>query len=266
MNNETKTTAPVRAVEIAHLPADDWALLNIALEARFKAGADGRLQSENYPDLSPAPLMFMAGCEAGNLVRFSPDVDEATAAEIEALAASEPPLGALDSTPLHLQRYLDLLVRLGAVKPSAGLTFHLPHDARSDRKSHLVLSGSPEGGLLQDDLTRNGMPPALIEMGFRSVEDLWEPWCLAVDEGEIASLAFAARLGHRGAELGLATSPLFRGRGLAAAATAGWTSHPALADHALFYSTAKTNLTSQRVAAKLGLRLLGATMEISRNA
>jgi RimJ/RimL family protein N-acetyltransferase len=266
MTNETKTTAPVRAGVTAHLPADDWALLNIALEARFKVGADGRIKSENYPDLSPAPLMFMAGYEAGNLVRLSPDVDEATAAKIEALAASEPPLQALDSAPLHLPRYLDLLCRTAAVRPSAGLTFHLPHNVRSDREPHLVFSGMPDGRRLQDSLARDGMPPALIEMGFRSVEDLWEPWCLALDDGEVASLAFAARLGHRGAELGLATSPLFRGRGLAAAATAGWTSHPALADHVLFYSTAKTNLASQRVVAKLGLRLIGATMEITRDA
>lgn len=266
MNNETKASALISAADADSPPVDDRPLLNIAFETRFEVGPTGRMERENYPDLSPAPLMFMAGCSTGALVRFSPDVDEAAIAEIDSLAASEPFLQERASTPVHLARYLDLLSRAGRVKASAGLTFHLPHNVRIERDPYLIFSDTPEGSALQDALTQNGMPPALVEMGFRGVEDLWEPWCLALEGGEVASLAFAARLGVRGAELGLATSPPFRGRGLAAAATAGWTLHPALADRTLFYSTSRDNLASQRVVAKLGLRLIGSTMEIARDA
>jgi hypothetical protein len=266
MNNETKGPVLTSAAAAGHSPLDDRYLLNIAFESRFKVAPSGRMVSENHPDLSPAPLMFMAGCKTGALVGFGSEVDEAAMAEIEALAASEPFLQEPDSTPVHLARYLDILSATGGVVASAGLTFHLPHKARVERDVRLVFSGTPEGGELQDALLRDGMPPALIEMGFRGLEDLWEPWCLSLEGGEVVSLAFAARLGARGAELGLATSPPFRGRGFAAAATAGWTSHPALADRTLFYSTARSNLASQRVVAKLGLRLIGSTMEIARDA
>src|SRR5690606_28612580 len=121
-----------------------------------------------------------------------------------------------------------------------------------------------EGARLEETLIRDGMQPDLVEMGFRQVSDLWAPWCLALQDGQIASLAFAARLGGGGAELGLATLPAFRGRGLAAAATAGWSALPALAGRTLFYSTAASNLASQRVVAKLGLKFIGPTMSISR--
>lgn len=264
MTYEIKATAPSRAAATNLL--DDWALLNIEMRSRFILGPDGRLMNENDPDRSPAPLMFMAGCQAGNLVSFSREVDEATRAEITDLALSEPPLAERESTPRHLQRYIERLSRNGGASVSPGLSFHLPHGVQIDGDARLVFSDTPEGAQLLEDIATRGMPPALVEIGFHGVEDLWAPWCLALQDGEVASLAFAARLGSEGAELGLATSPPFRGRGLAAAATAGWTRHPDLAGRTLFYSTARTNLASQRVVAKLGLRFIGATMGISREA
>ena len=108
------------------------------------------------------------------------------------------------------------------------------------------------------------MPDALAALGFRSVADLWPPWCAAVVGGEVASLAFSSRLTPVGAELGLVTLPSHRGKGLAAAATAGWSALSALEGRTLFYSTARSNLASQRVAAKLGLPFICSTWEIAR--
>ncbi|WP_312367172.1 GNAT family N-acetyltransferase [Ensifer sp.] len=82
-------------------------------------------------------------------------------------------------------------------------------------------------------------------------------------EGEVASLAFAARLADNGAELGLVTTKAFRGQGFAAAATAGWTRLPTLRSRTLFYSTDRDNISSQRVAERLGLHLRGASLRIS---
>ena len=104
---------------------------------------------------------------------------------------------------------------------------------------------------------------ASLDPGFRQIEDLWPPWCAAMVDGEIASLAFTTRLSAVGAELGLATAKSFRGRGLAAAATAGWTGLPVLHSRALFYSTSRTNLSSQRVVARLGLRFIGTSFRIA---
>ncbi len=108
-----------------------------------------------------------------------------------------------------------------------------------------------------------GMPEGLFSMGFQGAADLWAPWCAAVVDGEVASVAFAARLSEVGAELGLATAPAFRGRGLAAAVTAAWSRLPSLRTRTLFYSTASDNRASQRVAARLGLTLRGTTLRVA---
>jgi hypothetical protein len=60
----------------------------------------------------------------------------------------------------------------------------------------------------------HGMPDGLAELGFRSTSDLWRPWCMARVDGDVASIAFAARISEVGAELGVATVKALRGRGL----------------------------------------------------
>jgi predicted GNAT family acetyltransferase len=70
----------------------------------------------------------------------------------------------------------------------------------------------------------------------------------------IASIAFAARLGAGGAEVGVYTFPGWRSKGLAAAVTAKWSAHPDLEERELFYSTTISNISSRRVAARLGLQ------------
>jgi predicted GNAT family acetyltransferase len=61
----------------------------------------------------------------------------------------------------------------------------------------------------------------------------------------------------RAAECGVWTDPAWRGRGRAAAVTAAWADVLRPSGRRLFYSTDAGNLSSQRVAARLGLRLLG---------
>ncbi len=241
-----------------------WSLINTELRARFCLTPEGRIEREADPDGSPGPLMFIAGCDSGNLISFGHELPSALVHELNTLTATEPPLATPDSVPVHLGRYLELLAPLGAAEAHPGLSFHLPHRSPAPTTAQLVTSGTVEGARVEEKLARDGMPPDLVEMGFRDVSDLWAPWCLALQDGQIASLAFAARLQPEGAELGLATLPAFRGRGLAAAATAGWSALPALADRTLFYSTSKSNLASQRVVAKLRLKFIGPTWDISR--
>lgn len=261
MPNTKSQAAPGGAAAPALLA---WSLINIEFETRFTLTPAGRIEREADPDRSPGPLMFLAGCDGGALIRFGHELDDDLVAELKALSAEEPPLSRPGQVPIHLERYLDLLRPFGPLQNHPGLSFHLPHQSQAQVSAQLIASGTVEGDHLQATLTREGMPPALVEMGFRDAKDLWAPWCLALQDGEIASLAFAARLGGGGAELGLATLPAFRGLGLAAAATAGWSALPSLADRTLFYSTATSNLASQRVVAKLGLKFIGPTLGISR--
>jgi len=261
MPNYTSQAAPMGAASPA---LSAWILINTELRTRFTLAPNGRIEREADPDGSPGPLMFMAGCDRGNVFRCGHDLSDALVAELQALAADEAPLSKPGAVPIHLEKYLRLLGSLGPLQPHQGLSFHLPQRFPAPNSATLVASGTVEGDKLVATLTRHGMSPDLVETGFRDVSDLWAPWCLALQDGQIASLAFAARLGPDGAELGLATLPAFRGQGLAAAATAGWSALPALADRTLFYSTATSNLASQRVVAKLGLKFIGPSFGISR--
>ncbi|KGM30543.1 GNAT family N-acetyltransferase, partial [Inquilinus limosus] len=144
-----------------------------------------------------------------------------------------------------------------------GLTYALPQDLRHDSGATLVDGDSPDGRRLRDGLSARGMPGGLAELGFGSVADLWPPWCAALVDGEMTSVAFAARLSAGGAELGVTTARAFRGRGHAAAVAAGWSRLPALRSRTLFYSTGQANISSQRVVARLGLRLIGPSLRLT---
>lgn len=91
---------------------------------------------------------------------------------------------------------------------------------------------------------------------------LWLAGCAA---GNLFGLSFdvVTSLSDIGAELGIMTPKAYRGRGMAAAAAAGWSRLGTLSTRALFYSTSRENISSQRVTARLGLRLIGANLAIT---
>lgn len=241
----------------------DAELLAIQFRTAFVFERSGRISTTNDPDHSPAPRFALFGCASGNVCGFRADVSEGTAAQIMGLAALEPPLVDQSVTPRHLDRYVELL-SWGALvpKPRLEVTYVLPNDIAYQHDAQLICSDSVEGRELRNTLASQGVPAGLAEMGFVDVAEFWEPWCVALQRGEVASVAFTARHSEMGASLGLATSRSLRGRGYAAAATAGWARMSALRSRALFYTTDRTNISSQRVVARLGLRVLGRSLEL----
>jgi GNAT acetyltransferase len=176
--------------------------------------------------------MWLGGTGAGAVVRLRHDVDDAVSAVLGA----------------------DGLVR--------ELTYVLRDVGEAARGVPIVLSGTAAGDELAARPGSEGMPAGLAGMGFANTRDLWPPCCAVVDGGAVVSVAFAARLSPLGAEVGVATAPQARGRGLAAAATAAWSAHPALAGRACGDTAAAENTSSLRVAERLGLRLLGPTVSV----
>jgi hypothetical protein len=150
---------------------------------------------------------------------------------------------------------------LGAARLEHELTYVL-EDVAAPPGVPVVVSETVAGDELLGRLESEGMPAGLAGMRFAGTGDLWPPWCAALWDGAVASVAFAARLSSSGVEAGVATAPDARGRGLAATATAAWSAHPDLADRARFYTTAVENRSSRRVAERLGLRLLGPTISV----
>lgn len=242
----------------------DAELLSIEYQTLFVTTRSGRIERENDPDQSPGPRLWLAGCASGNVAGVRADVADEIAAGIMALFATEPPLLTRDGCPRHLDRYINLLSQKGTVpKLTLGVIYKLPCRLEYGHSVVLVNSDSVEGERLHASISKDGMPTGLRDLGFDNVSEFWTPWCVALHEGEVASVAFAARLSEIGAELGIATVRGLRGRGYAAAATAGWSRLQSLQSRALFYSTERTNLSSQRVAERLALRQIGSSLRLA---
>lgn len=242
----------------------DLDLLHLDSRTLFVLTEQGRILRENDPDRSPGPKLWFAGSADGNAWRLNHSVVRDVAAEIEALAAEEPSFQAQGTLPRHIARYEKLLAALGVcAERSLALVHDLPHHLDIPRNAGLIASGSAGGARFVADIESRGMPANLIDLHMRKVKDLWAPWVIHMEEGEVASMAFTARLAAEGAELGLVTAPKFRGRGFARLVTAAWTNLPALADRQLFYGADRDNLASRRVIAYLGLRRIGVSLRLS---
>jgi hypothetical protein len=243
--------------------AEDLRLLQVDIDTMFVMSATGRIERENDPDCSSGPRVFFVGCPSGNLTRVRYDLDDEVAMRILEAAAKEPPWREPDVMPACAEKIVELLSDGQPAAVSPALIYQLPNGLRYEQPAAIVRGDSDEGGRMLARLADRGMPDYMQVAGFKGVGDFWEPWCVALDGTEIASMAFAARLGVSGAELGVYTFPKYRGRGLAAAVTAAWSSMPSLNRHALFYSTHTSNRSSRRVTARLGLRLIGTSFRIT---
>jgi hypothetical protein len=252
--------------------SDALKLLHIDVATMFVMSSSGRIERQNDPDGSPGPRLYFAGCAQGNIAHVRDDITDEAASRLLAIAAEEPPWRDPWVLPQGIGKLLDVLSTNPpfATGPASripltvgpGGIYQLPHHLQNEYAATIVRGDSAEGHKIRERFGRDGMPQSMIEAGFKSVGDLWEPWCIAVEGDEIAAIAFAARLGTVGAEIGVYTFPKFRSRGLAAAVTASWSTLPSLNGHALFYSTSRSNRSSQRVAARLGLRMIGASVNI----
>jgi hypothetical protein len=237
------------------------ALLAVQAATCFVLTETGRIACENDPDRSGGPQFYFAGCEDGNVAFVHRDIPDEIAAAALSLSARQGPW--TGGEPGFLNALTELVGGTGsAASAETSIIYRLPGDVAWPESGAFVCCDTPEGQELLDRFRRDGVPEHLVAAGFATADDLWWPWCVALEGGAIAAIAFAARLGPLGAELGVHTFAQFRGRGHAAAATAKWASLPGLGDRALFYSTSSANIPSQRVADKLGLERIGSGLRI----
>ncbi|MGO9450586.1 MAG: GNAT family N-acetyltransferase [Candidatus Binataceae bacterium] len=251
---------------------DDLKLLHIDVETVFVMSPTQRIERVNDTDSSIGPRLFLTGCPQGNSAHVRHDVEDQMAERLLAIAAEEPPWRDPWVLPQCIGKLLDVLFNNPpfATGPASrtplnvgtGLIYQLPNHMKYEHAANIVRGDSVEGHQMRMRFAERGMPEPMVAAGFKSVADFWEPWCIAIESEEVAAIAFAARLGSTGAEIGVYTFPEFRARGFAAAVTASWSSLPSLNGRALFYSTSRSNRSSQRVAARLGLRMIGASVGI----
>jgi len=238
------------------------ALLALQAATRFRLTPGRRIQCENDPDLSPAPLLYMSGCEEGWIGYVREDVDDVAARAFDELIQREPPVRGPGANPRFAESYREIVGTSETLTPhNHGPIHRLPRGTRGTADVAIVSNGTPEGNALRVRILRDGMPRELFEAGFTDLTHIWEPWCATLVDDAIASIAFAARKSLLAADVGVFTVASHRGRGLAAAVTAAW-STLLPRQPALFYSTHRDNDASRRVIAKLGLPFVGESFSL----
>jgi hypothetical protein len=218
---------------------------------------------ENDPNRSRGKRFSFTGCREGNLAVIRDDVPTDVARELDRLMAEEPPFHRAESHPRLASASLAALGSDHLIDDDlVGLLWVVPTALSCDVAVELVSSGTREASLVLDRFA-DAMPESLATRGFRERRDLWEPWCIALVDDQIASIAQTVRTGPGGAEVGVDTALELRGRGFAAATTARWSQHPGLVGSTLFYGTSQANASSRRVAERMGLRLIAVTFAVA---
>lgn len=233
---------------------DDVALLATQMRGLFRWDGGGRIAGVNSPDGGAGPRVYVAGNADGVVHAVRSDVAAGLA-------------GAVAEVCGRARGWEEGVVQAvrGLVGGSGDEERHLVWElgrgvlAPVPDEAVLVASGSEAGEALMARLAHD-VPADVRAAGFAGPGDFWEPWVVALPGGELAATAFAARIAEGSAEVGVYTFAGFRGRGFAAAVTAGWVAHPALAGRTLFYSALDTNVSSQRVAERLSLRRIGVSV------
>jgi hypothetical protein len=241
--------------------SDGRALLALQAHTLFEISPRARIVRSRDPGGSAAPRLYMAGGADGWVSYLRDDVEDARARDIADLVRQEPTLSAPGATPRFAERYREVLEGEPLTAHNFGPVHRLPRGVPFDGDATIVREGSPEGEALVERLWHEGMPDAMVDAGFTDLSHFWPPWCVAMVNGEIAAIAFCVRDGLMAREIGVYTLEAFRGRGLAPAVTAAWsTMHPR--HPVLFYSTHRDNRSSLRVIERLKLPWLGESFRL----
>lgn len=236
------------------LVTSDAELLTIEAATLWTSDSRGRLLCRRVRNGPPAPHLVVAVAGDGpSRAWIGTAVPDGAVADIQALLAASSGRADCATEPAGLPACCELLAQaVGRVRVEAGPSYLIPPDVTFPPTVELALSDRE-------------LPPAVRSPASNWTADDWQllldgevgPWAMAINEGRVVSICHSARLAETGAEAGVWTAPDFRGQGHAAAVTAAWASQLSPTGRRLFYSTAADNYSSQRVAARLGLRCFG---------
>jgi RimJ/RimL family protein N-acetyltransferase len=240
-------------------------LLEIEIETLWATDPRGRLvlddKSRGWQGRK-APHLVIAVSDNGQITAFGSDVTDGLAVELQAAVAGGSPSPDPATQPACVARCEQLLRdSFGRIVLSASPAYVVPPGTAFQSAARIVRSDGDESEALrgQNPKAANWSPDEWRLL----LDGAFGPWAVATVGKQIISICHCARLTDRGAEAGVWTDPEFRGQGHAAAVTAAWASLLAPSGRHLFYSTSASNLSSQRVAARLGLRLIGWRWQLS---
>ena len=242
----------------------DLELLEIEIETLWATDPRGRLvldkKSRGWQGRK-APHLVIAVSDDGQVAAIGSEVPDAVAVELQAAVAAEAP-SPPSTPPASIARYEQLLKdALGPVELSSGPGYVIPLATAFQSAAEIQRSDGESTEALRNRVAEKA--------GWNS--DEWNllldgsfgPWAVATKGGQVIAICHSARVTDRGAEAVVWTDPDFRGQGHAAAVTAAWASLLAPGGQHLFYSTSADNTSSQGVAARLSLRLIGWRWQLS---
>ncbi len=231
-------------------------LLKIEIDTLWLRDERGNLLEPQSGGRRNVPYFRVASADDGWVLAFADGLPGVLVADIEALFADEPPTTDPSRPPAPFERCKQLLAdALGVVESSGGPSYVIPPGTSFVSGAALLRSDDEHKERLQaQDLDRLNWT---AEEWRQLLDGELGPWVFVMEADRVVSMCHTARLTDRGAEAGTWTDPHVRGRGYAAAATAAWASLLEPSGRHLFYSTSADNLSSQRVAARLDLPLIG---------
>jgi GNAT superfamily N-acetyltransferase len=231
----------------------DLELMRIEIDTLWVRDARGRLLRDAEPAGRPAPHLVIAVASDGQEIAIGGAVPDNVAREVSAIAnasTSRDPSVAPDSLSDCISVLRDAV---GAVEVRSGPSYIIERPLTQSSDATIRCSSDGDAS----DLRRANPANWTADDWERLIGGALGPWAMAMDGGRVASICHCARLTRDGTEAGVWTDPDYRGRGYAAAVTAAWSSLMAPTGRRMFYSTAASNRSSQRVAARLGLRCIG---------
>lgn len=233
----------------------DIDLLALETDTLWTRDDRGRLARAGGLDAAPPPQLVVAASSAAQIAAVGHDVPNELAAELLSVvvgaappAPGQPP-AALDICALRLAS------TLGPVDVSGGPSYVATSVPVATSGATIIVSdgSKPHGDALHAPEGSGWEPHEWRAL----LDGTLGPWAMAEVSDQIVSICFSPRLTRVAAEAGVRTEPEHRGRGHAAAVTAAWASLVMATGRHAFYSTSADNMSSQRVAARLGLRPIG---------
>ena len=223
---------------------DDLGLLDMRAGIDFIYDNRGRMLLSNDPVASarrPAPRFTIGSASGGYVVRYGASLDDEQVRQLQDIVVALPRPG----TPYFREEGLDRFrAFFGDSETFGGPAYCFPSGlTRSSQAIRLTEANR--------DLARDTLPWLYEEFAE------WHPCFVLVSDGKAVSACYSSRIGDRASEAGVDTLPEYRGRGYAAIVTAAWGAAVRSSGRVPIYSTGWSNLASQGVARKLGLRLFG---------